>query len=80
MRLFIVFVCFAATCGFAYLAYSSKTPASYVAVVASFGVFLTSLANLKKSPPKEKTISQRIGNDSIGIQAGNDVNINKNKE
>lgn len=80
MRFMIAIVCLAATCGFAYLAYTTRTTASYVAVIASLGTFLTSLANLKKQNTQKHTISQKIGDGSFGIQAGNDVNINKNKE
>ncbi len=80
MRVLIALVCFTATCGFVYLAYSTRTTASYVAVVASIAAFLTALANIKKQSTSKNQLSQKVGNNSFGIQAGNDVNINKNKE
>lgn len=80
MRALIAFVCFVATCGFSYLAFTTRSMASYAALAASIGALLTALANLKKPNTQKKTLSQKIGDNSFGIQAGNDVNINKNKE
>lgn len=42
---------------------------------SGFGVFLLSFFLIKKS----KGQKQKIGNNSIGVQAGRDVNINKSK-
>lgn len=80
MRIAIVLVCLVACCGFAYLAFINTSLVSFLAFLASFSALLTSVVNLKKPTKAEKSITQSIGNGSFGIQAGNDVNINKSKE
>ena len=77
MRKLIAFVSFISTLGFGYQAITSQTLATVLAALASLIVFLTALANLKSNKSKAQGVSQKIGDNSSGVQVGGNITINE---
>lgn len=80
MRLLIVIIAFLGLiCGSCYIVFDPKF-ASYCVGIGTLLTFLTAFYNYSQGEKKEKIQqSQKLKQNSCGIQVGGDFNINKEK-
>lgn len=80
MRLLLVTITFIwFCCGVGYAFYDFKMPSLAIAVTG-FIALLTAFINYRQNSKKDKPIqSQKIEKKSVGMQAGQDLNITFNK-